>query len=148
MSIGRFDNLTNAQRAACMAAIKGVNTQPEIRTCRIVRSLGYHYGTHRKDLPGKPDIVFARRQQVIFVHGCFWHMHNCKRGKSTPKTNARFWRFKREATKRRDRRASAALRRDGWKLLTVWECQARDEVKLVRRISKFLEEGANKRDNL
>lgn len=137
----RSDNLTSAQRSACMAAIKGTNTEPEIRVRRVIRSLGYRYSLHRRGLRGRPDIVLSRHRKLIFVHGCFWHTHSCKKGKSTPKTNAKFWRLKRTATKRRDRRTNAVLRKDGWKVLTVWECQTRDEVKLVRRISKFFDAG-------
>lgn len=121
-----------------MAAVIGINTKPEICVRGALHSLGYRYRLHRKDLPGKPDIALAPYRVVIFVHGCFWHMHGCRRGKSTPKTNAKFWRIKRTETKRRDRRAISALRKDGWTVFIVWECQTRDVLKLRRRVSTFM----------
>ena len=137
----RFDNLTRTQRSACMASIKGTNTRPEMVVRRLVHSLGYRYRLHRRQLPGTPDLVLPRHQCVIFVHGCFWHMHRCKRGKSTPRTNAEFWRIKREKTRLRDRRNIAALRRAGWQVLVVWECQTRDHVNLAERLNTFIKGG-------
>lgn len=137
----RFDNLTRAQRSACMASIGGTDTQPEMVVRRLVHSLGYRYRLHRRQLPGTPDLVLTRYQSVIFVHGCFWHMHRCKRGKSTPKTNAEFWRTKREKTRIRDRRNIAVLRRAGWRVLVVWECQTRNHTNLAERLIAFIKGG-------
>lgn len=120
-----MDSLTPAQRHKCMAAIRGKDTTPE----RIVRSIAHRAGLrfrlHAADLPGKPDLVFRSYRAVVFVHGCFWHMHRCKRGRSTPLTNAAFWQAKRERTRDRDRRTSAALRRAGWRVVVIWECELR-----------------------
>ena len=117
------DTLTAAPHCKCMAAIRGKNTTPE----RIVRSMlhrmGCRFSLHRADLPGKPDIVMPARESVVFVHGCYWHMHTCKRGRSTPSTNAVFWRAKRIRNKTRNRLTLAALPRLGWRVLTFWECQ-------------------------
>ncbi len=133
------DTLTPSQRRKCMAAIRGKDTTPE----RIVRSmlhwLGCRFALHRADLPGKPDIVMPARGLIALVHGCYWHMHGCKRGRSTPATNAAFWRAKRERTRNRDRRTLAALRRAGWRVLVVWECQLRDIDKLASRLRAFLD---------
>lgn len=135
------DNLTRSQRSACMASIRGTDTRPEIVVRRLVHSLGYRYRLHRRELPGTPDLVLARYQCVIFVHGCFWHMHRCKRGKSTPRTNSAFWRTKREKNRNRDRHSIAALRRAGWRVLAVWECQTRDDIKLAERLNAFIKGG-------
>jgi len=94
---------------------------------------------HRADLPGEPDIVFPRRKKIIFVHGCFWHVHRCRYGMVKPASNARFWSEKRAKNRMRDVRNRAALRRAGWRLLTVWECWTRDPTKLTERLATFLE---------
>ncbi len=132
------DVLTPEQRSRCMAAIKGRNTKPELAVRRMVHAMGYRFRLHRKDLPGKPDLVFPRLGKVIFVHGCFWHMHTCRYGKVKPKTNAAFWQAKREGNRARDRRHVRDLRREGWEVLTVWECQLRDPEKLERKLRTFL----------
>ena len=132
------DTLTPAQRRRCMAAIRGKDTTPERIVRSILHRLGCRFAVHRADLPGKPDIVMPARNAVVFVHGCFWHMHACKRGRSTPATNAAFWRAKRERTRTRDRRTLAALRRAGWRVLVVWECRMRDARTLEAGLRKFL----------
>lgn len=133
-----FDNLTRAQRSACMASIKSIDTRPEMVVRRLVHSLGYRYRLHKRELPGTPDIVLTRYQCVIFVHGCFWHMHCCKRGKSTPRTNAKFWQTKRESNWIRDRHNIATLLRAGWRVLVVWECQTGDQTELAERLNGFI----------
>jgi len=100
--------------------------------------MGYRFRLHRHDLSGKPDIVLTSLKKVVFVHGCFWHMHRCKYGLVVPRTNAAFWRVKREGNVTRDRRNSAALRRDGWTVLIIWECETRDLNRLEERLSKSL----------
>lgn len=134
----RSDNLTASQRRACMAAIRSIDTQPEIIVRRLVHSLGYRYRLHSRKLPGKPDLVLSRYHCVIFVHGCFWHMHSCKRGKSTPQTNAEFWKTKREKSRIRDRKSITLLRRAGWRVLVLWECQIRNDSVFSRRIVSFI----------
>jgi DNA mismatch endonuclease (patch repair protein) len=96
------------------------------------------YQVHRSDLYGKPDIVLPRRKKVIFVHGCFWHLHRCRYGRVKPATNSKFWRDKREETRRRDKRNRRALREAGWDVFVVWECGIRRPKNLVARLSKFL----------
>lgn len=136
------DNLTPAQRRACMQAVKGRDTTPE----RVVRSmmhrLGGRFTLRRKDLPGKPDIVMPARGTVVFVHGCFWHGHTCARGKRKPITNAVYWQAKIERNQNRDRRSVAALRRSGWRVLVVWECETRKPAQLERRLTRFLASSA------
>ena len=136
-----LDNLTSAQRSACMASIRRIDTRPEMVVRRLVYSLGYRYRLHRRELPGTPDLVLTRYQCVIFVHGCFWHMHRCKRGKSTPRTNAAFWRTKRKKNRIRDRHSIAALRRAGWRVLVVWECETRDRISLAECLNAFIKGG-------
>ena len=131
-------NLTKKQRSFCMSQIKGKGTKPEMVARSLVHRLGYRFRLHRKDLPGKPDLVLPRHKKVIFIHGCFWHMHSCKKGKSTPATNAAFWREKREGNKARDKKNIGALKKAGWGVLVVWECELKDMAKLRRRILGFL----------
>ena len=116
---------TKAQRSFNMSRIKGKDTKPELVVRSVVHRLGYRFRLHRKDLPGKPDIVLPRHKKIIFVHGCFWHMHNCKKGRVKPATRAKFWEDKRTGNKKRDRRNIRALKKLGWDVLVVWECQVR-----------------------
>lgn len=140
----RHDPLSREQRSACMAAIRSVDTKPELVVRKIVRALGVKCRLHGRDLPGSPDLVIDRSRIAIFVHGCFWHMHRCKRGRSTPATRVEFWRVKRTKNRDRDRRACSALRRAGWRVLVVWECElARSNAraaKLPARIENLLRE--------
>ncbi len=121
-----------------MAAIRGKDTRPEIAVRSALDALKVKYDLHRPDLPGKPDIVLARRKKIIFVHGCFFHMHRCRYGRVVPATNRRFWSDKRGKNRERDKRNRAALRKKGWKLLTVWECWTKEPRKLTERIAGFL----------
>ncbi len=121
-----------------MAAIKGKDTKPEIAVRSMLDALKVKYGLHRADLPGKPDIVLPRRKKVIFVHGCFWHVHACCYGRVKPASNASFWSDKRGKNKLRDVRNRAALRKHGWTLLTVWECWTKKPKKLTEKLASFL----------
>jgi DNA mismatch endonuclease, patch repair protein len=116
------DVLTPEQRRLNMSRIRGRDTRPEMIVRSIVHRLGYRYALHRKDLPGKPDLVFTSRSKIIFVHGCFFHMHDCPYGRVVPKTNAEFWRKKRASNVERDNRNQHALITEGWQVLNVWEC--------------------------
>ena len=133
-----MDVLTPAQRSKCMSAIRGKNTQPELAVRSLVHRLGFRYALHRRDLPGCPDMVFASRRKIIFVHGCFWHSHRCKYGSVKPKSNAGFWQAKRDGNSDRDRRNIRKLRRQGWRVLTIWECWVRDPERLRTIILRFL----------
>jgi DNA mismatch endonuclease (patch repair protein) len=121
-----------------MAAIRGKDTKPELAVRSILDTLKAKYEMHRSDLPGKPDIVLPRRKKIIFVHGCFWHVHRCRYGRVKPASNAEFWSDKREKNKTRDLRNKAALRRLGWKMMTVWECGTKKPAKLTERVASFL----------
>ncbi len=121
-----------------MRAIKSKNTKPELVVRRLAYSLGYRYRLHRKDLPGRPDLAFASRRKVIFVHGCFWHGHGCKRGARAPKANADYWRQKIARNQERDSQHQRELIAMGWDVLIIWECELKDGVSLQARISSFL----------
>jgi DNA mismatch endonuclease (patch repair protein) len=110
---------------------------PELAVRRLVHKLGYRFRLHRKDLPGKPDLVFAARHKVIFVHGCFWHSHNCKAA-HVPKSNSDYWGPKLQRNQIRDAKNLEALKADGWQSLVVWECETRDEDALKKRLKNFL----------
>jgi DNA mismatch endonuclease (patch repair protein) len=121
-----------------MAAIKGKNTKPELIVRQLAHRLGYRFRLHRRDLPGSPDLVFPVLRKIIFVHGCYWHMHSCRGGSVTPRTNADFWQMKRSGNVARDRRHLRALRAMNWHVLIIWECQTRDAEQLLQRVERFL----------
>ena len=121
-----------------MRAVKSFDTAPEMLVRRLIFSMGYRYRLHRTDLPGKPDIVFSRLRKVIFVHGCFWHGHDCKRGERQPKTNAVYWANKIRRNKERDAVVQESLRTMGWDTLVIWECQTKDLDVLKTQLKAFL----------
>ena len=129
---------TKEQRSFNMSRIRNKNTRPEMIVRSLVHRMGYRYALHRKDLPGHPDIILTRHRKIIFVHGCFWHMHKCRYGRVTPATNANFWQTKREGNVARDKRNLSKLRKDGWKVLTIWECETRHQEKLTKKLVNFL----------
>lgn len=133
------DILTPEQRSFNMSRIRNRDTRPEMIVRSIVHRMGYRYRLHKKELPGKPDLVLVRHRKIIDVHGCFFHMHDCKFGKVVPVTNAKFWSMKRLSNVNRDRRNLAALKRAGWRVLTVWECQTKDPGVVTKRLIRFLE---------
>jgi len=121
------DKLTPLERSKNMAAVKGKNTTPEIRVRRMLHKLGYRFRLHRKDLPGKPDIVLSRHRLCIFVNGCFWHQHpGCKRA-TIPEFNRKFWVTKFQGTLERDLRAKNELIAQGWCVCIIWECETKNE---------------------
>lgn len=130
--------LTPEQRSRNMRAIKGRDTTPELTVRRLLHAMGYRFRLQRRDLPGRPDIVLPRHRVAVFVHGCFWHRHRCRYGCVEPATRPEFWRAKFAANVARDRRAVRALRRAGWRVLVVWECQTRDMERLRKRLAAFL----------
>lgn len=132
------DVLTPAQRKLNMSRIRNKNTRPEIIVRSIVYRLGYRYRLNVSELPGKPDLVFRSRKKLIFVHGCFWHMHDCIYGNVKPKTNTEFWELKREGNVKRDARIIDTLVKDGWEVLVIWECWTRDTSFLENKIIEYL----------
>jgi DNA mismatch endonuclease (patch repair protein) len=125
-----MDRLTKNRRSWNMSQIKGRNTSPEMRVRSVLHSLGLRYRLHKKGLPGRPDMVFQRDRIAVFVHGCFWHRHSHCKLTTTPSTNAEFWKAKFAENVLRDRRNLRALRRAGWEVRVVWECDtiSRDDI--------------------
>lgn len=132
------DVLTKEQRSRNMAAIKCKDTSPEKIVRSLIHAMGFRYSLHRKDLPGKPDIVLVSRRKIIQVHGCFWHMHRCRFGRVKPATNAEFWAAKRASNAQRDRRNRRDLETRGWEVLIVWECWTKNSSALAKRLGTFL----------
>jgi DNA mismatch endonuclease (patch repair protein) len=133
------DNLSQAERSEIMGRVPSKNSRPELFVRRLVFSMGYRYRLHDRRLPGCPDLVFAGRGKIIFVQGCFWHRHhNCALARM-PKSRIDFWEPKLEANKRRDRKNRRALVHEGWKVLTIWECEVGDWARLSARIRRFFD---------
>ncbi|MEM1420647.1 MAG: very short patch repair endonuclease [Pseudomonadota bacterium] len=127
------------KRSEVMRRVKGRDTQPELRVRAALRALGWTgYRLDRRDLPGRPDIAFIGRKIAIFVHGCFWHGHDCKRGSRAPKTNTDYWRAKIARNQLRDRKVCAELRELGWRVLVLWECEIANAALLQQRLSTSL----------
>ena len=133
------DVFSEEKRREIMASVKGRDTKPEKIVRSLVHRMGFRFSLHRKDLPGKPDIVLPRYEKVIFVHGCFWHGHaNCRKA-TIPATNTAFWTEKIAKNRIRDMKTKRQLRRQGWQVLVVWECEIARTEKLIRKLHKFLE---------
>jgi DNA mismatch endonuclease (patch repair protein) len=126
------------KRSAVMRRVKGKDTAPERRVRRLIWSLGGRYRLNRADLPGKPDIVLAGRGLAVFVHGCFWHGHDCARGARVPKANRDYWLSKVASNRARDTAAREALQNAGWRVETIWECELKDAVALRSRLAELL----------
>jgi len=126
------------KRSAVMRRVKGRDTGPEKMVRRLLTALGARYRLHRKDLPGKPDIVLPGRRLAIFVHGCFWHGHDCARGARVPKANRDYWVGKVARNRERDIASRAALEAAGWRVEIIWECDLKDEAALTARLSDLL----------
>lgn len=136
MSISRSEN---------MRRIRSKNTAPEMTVRHLVHGMGYRYRLHRKDVPGKPDLVFPQRRKVIFIHGCFWHQHRgCREGRS-PKSNTAYWLPKLERNQARDRDALKQLAALGWDVMVVWECETTDSHALAGKLQDFLERRVSER---
>lgn len=134
-----MDTLTKRQRSERMALIRCKDTGPEMTLRRLVHSMRYRYRLHDSSLPGKPDLVFRSRGKLIFMHGCFWHRHRRCVLARLPKSKLDFWKPKLEQNRQRDTRNRRRLRRAGWSVLVVWECELHDKQAAARRIRSFLE---------
>lgn len=134
-----MDRITPEQRSRVMSRIRGKDTGPELRVRSLVYAMGFRYRLHRRDLPGCPDIVFKGRKKVIFVHGCFWHLHEGCRLNRKPKSRTSYWHAKLEGNKVRDQENISRLEDDGWSVLVVWECETEDLELLERKLRRFLD---------
>lgn len=126
------------KRSAVMRRVKGRDTTPELKVRRALTALGARYRLNRKDLPGSPDVVMPGRRLAIFVHGCFWHGHDCARGSRVPKANREYWTAKVARNVARDQRAAQALLDQGWRVETIWECDLKDAAALNTRLENLL----------
>jgi DNA mismatch endonuclease, patch repair protein len=136
------DHLSAEERSNLMRKVRGKDTKPELIVRRLIHSMGFRYRLHVGNLPGHPDIVFTSKNRIVFVHGCFWHRHsaNSCRFARLPKSREEFWVPKLEANRLRDARNQRALRRLGWKILVVWECQLGNKEQLKNKLSRYLED--------
>lgn len=132
------DVFSKDERSAVMRRVKGRDTTPEMKVRRALTKLGARYRLHRKDLPGNPDIVMPGRRLALFVHGCFWHGHDCARGARVPKQNRDYWVAKVDRNRARDARHLDDLTAKGWRVETIWECELKDEVALNARLQRLL----------
>ncbi len=132
------DMASISQRSYIMSLVRAKNTGPEMTVRRLLHAMGYRYRLHGKKLPGKPDLVFAGRRKVIFVHGCFWHRHEGCRFSGMPKSNRDFWSEKFGRNMARDRDSYMKLHEAGWKVLVIWQCELRDLEAVRRRTVQFL----------
>ncbi len=132
------DVFTAAERSAVMRKVPGKNSSAEMKVRRLLTRMGLRYRLHRKDLPGSPDVVFPGRKVALFVHGCFWHGHDCRRGARAPKANADYWTAKIARNVARDARTLDALTVQGWRPVVVWECDLKDETALQALLSEAL----------
>lgn len=137
------DHLTPEQRSWNMAQIKGKDTKPEVLVRSMLHRAGYRFRKNVKDLPGKPDIVLPKYKTVIFVHGCFWHRHKGCKGATIPKTRTEWWEKKFERNVSNDRKHARELRKLGWQVITVWECQLKSPRKTLHRLKILLDKNAN-----
>ncbi|MDM8347670.1 DNA mismatch endonuclease Vsr [Pseudomonas sp. sp1636] len=140
-----MDTLSPHERSKRMGKVRSTNTKPELLVRQLVFSMGYRYRLHRKDLPGKPDLVFSSRKKIILVHGCFWHRHDdpsCRLAR-LPKSRLDFWLPKFDANLRRDALVADQLDTLGWDVLIIWECQLRDVSALENKIREFIEHKAS-----
>lgn len=132
------DTFTKTKRSEIMSRIGGKNTAPELRVRRVLHALGYRFRVHRDDLPGKPDIVLPRHQKIVLIHGCFWHGHpGCPR-EALPTTNTGFWEKKISGNKKRDQSVLRELRKLGWIVLILWQCQLKSVEAFTPRLLRFL----------
>lgn len=133
-----MDIVDKNKRSEIMSRVRSSNTKPEVQVRKLLHSLGYRFRLHRKDLPGTPDIVLPARESIIFVHGCFWHRHKGCCDATMPKTRTNFWKKKFAENLARDKKNITALKKMGWKVLIVWQCELRKEKNLIRKLNKFL----------
>jgi len=125
-------------RRRTMQAVKSKNTGPELLVRRLLHANGYRYRLHSNKLPGCPDLVFPGRKKALFIHGCWWHGHDCTRGSRIPKTNFDYWTKKVLRNRARDLASQNQLQSEGWGVLALWECELRDDASVLKRLVRFL----------
>jgi len=133
------DSLSPAERSVIMSRVRSKNSRPELFVRRLVFALGYRYRLHGKDLPGRPDLVFRKQRKVIFVNGCFWHRHESCSLARLPKSRLDFWVPKLQGNEIRDRGNRRMLAKQGWRTLTIWECELKQANRVQSRVRRFLD---------
>ena len=141
------DILNSLDRSERMSRIRAKDTKPELIVRKALWAAGFRYTLHGRGLAGKPDLVMPSIRTVIFVHGCYWHGHSCQKGR-IPKQNSDFWRRKFDANMDRDRKASRRLRREGWSVLTVWECSLASSAKRTKTLCRLIDLLTRRRENV
>jgi len=126
------------KRSEIMRRVKSTDTKPEIAVRKMIHAMGFRFRLHRKDLPGRPDIVLPRHKKAVLVHGCFWHGHDCPAGRKTPKSNTGYWNQKLQRNSLRDAENLAKLKALGWDVLILWECEISHRENMRRQLEKFL----------
>ena len=140
------DFLTPRERSIRMSRIRSRDTKPELIVRKAVWAAGFRYRLHRKGLPGRPDLVFPGLRMVVFIHGCYWHGHSCQKGR-IPGQNSSFWKEKFDSNKARDKRNAAKLRREGWSVITIWECSLATIPRREKTLAKLLDRLERAREN-
>ena len=133
-----MDSLSKERRSWNMSRIKGKDTKPELIVRSLLHRMGYRFRLHRKDLPGKPDIVLPKYKTVVFVHGCFWHRHNGCKYAYSPKSRKSFWQKKFQGNIERDKLNQAKVKKAGWQVIVIWECQIKKLKALQKKVEKML----------
>ena len=134
-----MDTLTPQERSQRMRRVKSRDTKPELELRRLVWRLGYRYRKNRRDVIGQPDLAFIGRKRAVFLHGCFWHRHDCPSGRRAPKSRTAFWNTKFERNIQRDALVMRKLKSAGWRALVIWECELNDCLRVERRVREFLD---------
>ena len=135
----KVDSVSAVERSRIMALVRSEDTKPELAARRLLHALGYRYRLHGRDLPGKPDIVFRSRRKLIFVNGCFWHQHACKRGRRIPVSRRNYWLLKLRRNRDRDAVNQKRLRALGWSVFVIWECQLKNPGAVAQKLRRYLE---------
>ena len=133
-----MDILSPEERGALMSLVRSTNTKPELAVRRALHAQGYRYRLHGRGLPGRPDLVFAKRRVAVFVHGCFWHRHDGCPKSRLPKTRRDYWRRKFDGNVVRDQRNERQLVAAGWRVFVAWECEIQKDATLLDRLMEFL----------
>jgi DNA mismatch endonuclease Vsr len=133
------DTVDTMTRSEIMRRVRSTDTKPEMQVRSIAHRLGYRFRLHRADLPGKPDLTFPGLRKIVFVHGCFWHRHKRCKEATMPASRRDYWETKLERNATRDKESCAALRRLGWRVLVVWECQLKNPARVESRLKRFLD---------
>ena len=133
-----MDNVSPQRRSEIMSRIRSQGTKPEMSVRRLIYAMGFRYRLHARELPGKPDLVFRSRRKIIFVHGCFWHRHDCNLAR-LPKSRLQFWVEKLEKNRERDARVQEELAAAGWRFLVIWECELANSAAVESKVRGFLD---------